>query len=321
MRVLSYLYPGRPLSVVARYGATTAIVLTFCGLRFGLPMDDSPFLLFVPAVFIASLLFDRSCGFYATGLGTLLAVYLFMPPFYTLSIAPARIPSLVVFVVLCLGISVVNEGLRRALERMTATEAQATLLLAELGHRIRNNLHIAISMLTMQGRAHRDPTLQKAFDVAIGRIRVIANAHDRLQVGRKGEAVEMREYLEDLCRNLAETVREVRPIAVRVDADRFSLPTEVAVPIGLIVNELVTNAFKYAFPDEREGLIVVGLRRASEGRLLLRVCDNGTGCPDDPTEGLGSRLVRLLVQQLKGSVVRRKMEPTGCEISAELNPE
>jgi two-component sensor histidine kinase len=113
----------------------------------------------------------------------------------------------------------------------------------------------------------------------------------------------------------------IRPIAVRVDADRFSLPTEVAVPIGLIVNELVTNAFKYAFPDEREGLIVVGLRRVSEGRLLLRVCDNGAGCPDDPAEGLGSRLVRLLVQQLKGSVVRRKMEPRGCEISAELNPE
>src|SRR5919204_2482801 len=115
MRVLAYLYPGRPLSAVARYGATTAIVLIFCGLRFGLPMDDSPFLLFVPAVFIASLLFDRWCGFYATGLSALCALFLFMPPFYSLSVEPTRIPSVVVFIVLCLGISIVNDGLRRAL--------------------------------------------------------------------------------------------------------------------------------------------------------------------------------------------------------------
>ena len=318
MQVLSQLLPRRPTPAWARYGATAVIVLIFGGFRLGLPLRDSPFLLFVPPVFIASLLFGRGCGFFATALGALLAIHLVLPPIYDGAVVVSYLPSLTVFVLLCLGISAVNHALRGALRHVSDAEAQATLLLEELGHRIRNNLHIIMSVLTLQARSHQDQALQQALEAAINRIRVIAKAHDHLQKGRESETVEMREYLEGLCNNLVESVRGVRPVAIRIEADAFRLPTTSAVPIGLIVNELVTNAFKYAFPEGQEGLIVITLRRTEDGRLTLTVRDNGRGCPERVQEGLGSRLVRMLVQQLNGSLTREPGSPKGCEVRAEF---
>src|SRR5262245_7177069 len=318
MQVLSQLLPRQPIPAWARCGATVTIVLIFGGLRLGLPLHDSPFLMFVPAVFIASLLFGRACGFLATALSALFAMFLVMPSIRTPAVEPSTLASLVVFILVCVGISAVNHALRGALKELSEGEAQASLLLEELGHRIRNNLHVIMSVLKLQARAQEDPALQQAIDAAINRIRVIANAHDHLQRALKGEAVEMREYLDGLCNNLVESVRGVKPVAIRLESDIFTLPTKIAVPIGLIVNELVTNAFKYAFPDEQEGLIVVALRRGEHGRLTLTVSDNGVGCPASAREGLGSRLVRMLVQQLNGSLSRRAGSPRGCEVRAEF---
>jgi K+-sensing histidine kinase KdpD len=87
-----------------------------------------------------------------------------------------------------------------------------------------------------------------------------------------------------------------------------------AVSIGLIVNVLVTNAFKYAFPDDRGGIVNVILHRASDDKLELVVEDNGKGCPNDAQEGLGSRIVCLLVQQLGSTITRASANP-GCRVS------
>ena len=118
----------------------------------------------------------------------------------------------------------------------------------------------------------------------------------------------MRGYLEQLCGHLADALRDVRPIVVKVDAAEIYLPAEQAVPIGLIVNELVTNALKHAFPDERPGAIEVLLTRESELTLLVR--DDGVGCTLK-REGLGTRLIRLLAQQLGANVAWEKPE-VGC---------
>lgn len=318
MRLLAQALPARPSSPWVRFAATTSIVLVFCALRAGLPLEDSRFIIFVPPVFIASLVCGRACGFYATLLSAVAAETVFFPQPHAVLLDPAHLPSLTIFVLVCLGISVVNDGLRRALERVMETEAGARLLLEELGHRVKNNLQIIMSMLDLQQRRSPDPKLQLAFDAAIARIRVIAEAHDRLRIVRKGEAVDMRAYLEQLCHSLVGSVSEVRPIALRVEAAALTLPTEVAVPLGLIVNELVTNALKHAFPGEREGLIVVALHRDHDGVLILSVRDDGIGCPSDAAGGLGSRLIRLLVQQLKGSLVRRATSESGCEVLVTL---
>jgi two-component sensor histidine kinase len=126
--------------------------------------------------------------------------------------------------------------------------------------------------------------------------------------------VDMREYLTVCCQHLGDALRDVRPIAVNVNAAQILLRDDRAVSVGLIVNELVTNAFKYAFPDDRGGTVNVMVHRESDGRLELVVEDNGKGCPEDAKEGLGSRIVRLLAQQL-GSTLRRTAANPGCRVS------
>jgi two-component sensor histidine kinase len=116
------------------------------------------------------------------------------------------------------------------------------------------------------------------------------------------------------CQNLGDALRDVRPIAVNVSAAQILLRDDRAVSVGLIVNELVTNAFKYAFPDDQGGIVHVILRGVSDGKLELIIEDNGKGCPEDAKEGLGSRIVRLLAQQLGSTITRVPANP-GCRVS------
>ena len=118
----------------------------------------------------------------------------------------------------------------------------------------------------------------------------------------------VQQYLEELCWNLGEALRDIRPIAIRVMSDKVVLSSRQATRIGLIVNELVTNALKYAFPGEQAGTINVLLRRGT-AELTIVVEDNGVGHPEDEQDGLGSRLVRLLAEQSGGSIKRGSATP------------
>ena len=140
------------------------------------------------------------------------------------------------------------------------------------------------------------------------------SAHEHFQPLRQNGRVEMRPYLEKLCMRHP---RDVRPIAVKVDAEDVRLPTEQAVPLGLIVNELVTNALKHAFPDDRSGTVRVVLERGSSLHLLVE--DNGVGCPLKKNERLGSRLTRLLAEQLGAKLAWEEASP-GCRVRVEYLP-
>jgi two-component sensor histidine kinase len=96
---------------------------------------------------------------------------------------------------------------------------------------------------------------------------------------------------------------------MNVSASQIYLRSDKAVAIGLIVNELVTNAFKYAFPDGCSGVVSLTLHRGRPGELELKVEDNGKGCPDDAAKGLGSRIVQLLAEQLTGVLKREDAHP------------
>jgi two-component sensor histidine kinase len=109
----------------------------------------------------------------------------------------------------------------------------------------------------------------------------------------------------------------VRPIAVKVESDDVHLRTEQAVPLGLIANELVTNALKHAFPDDRSGAVRVV--RSKSNALALTVEDNGVGCPADKQEHIGSRLTRLLAEQLEAKLAWEDAGP-GCRVHLEFFP-
>lgn len=127
----------------------------------------------------------------------------------------------------------------------------------------------------------------------------------------------MRPYLEELCTHLGDSLRDIRPVAVKVHAEEVHLRTEQAVPLGLITNELVVNAFKHAFPDNRSGAVTVSL--ASGSSLSLVIEDNGVGCPLDRRQGLGSRLTQLLAEQLGAKLAWEEAAP-GCRVRLEFTP-
>jgi two-component system, sensor histidine kinase PdtaS len=125
----------------------------------------------------------------------------------------------------------------------------------------------------------------------------------------------MREYLEAICRQLTESMTEVCQVTVDVSCEKIELPVEQAVPIGLIVNELVTNAYKHGFADRATGKVIVRLE-CEEGLTLL-VEDNGKGCPQNAPAGLGSRIIDQLVKQLGGTSKRSEGAP-GCLVRVNI---
>ncbi len=315
MESLLLLLPKRPQGILARYGATTLIVLVCFALQMGVEFQSGMFMFFLllPGIFLASVLFDRGSGFYATALSTALSMAAVRPSGSWLP-APEYLLPFVLFVLVGLALATTSEALRKALEKAVAAEQAADIMLYELNHRIRNNLAMVASVLELQRRAQKDQHAKDAFASAAGRVHVIANAHNHLLPKEGQSLIDMSEYLTVCCQNLGDALRDVRPIAVNVDAAQILLREDRAVSVGLIVNELVTNAFKYAYPGDRGGAVHVVLQRESEGKLKLVVEDDGQGCPEDAREGLGSRIVRLLAQQL-GSTIRREAANPGCRVS------
>jgi two-component sensor histidine kinase len=302
--------PPIPSSALVRLTLSTALV-GFCFiLLIGLQREGLLALyILLPAVFISAVLFNRGSGIYAAVLSTLL-LYLLLTPQGDVLLPRQYILPLAGFAVTALGFAIVSEGLRMAWERAAAAERAKDLLLQELAHRTKNNLAIVTSMLSMQAQLKTNPETRHALEKAISRIRAIASAHEYLRSTEDNDRVEMRKYLEQLCGHLEDALRDVRPIVVRVSAAEVYLPAEQAVPVGLIVNELVTNALKHAFPDDRAGTVEVVLTQESE--LTLVVSDDGIGCTVK-REGLGTRLIRLLVQQLGANVAWEKLE-VGCQV-------
>ncbi|MER8473853.1 ATP-binding protein [Mesorhizobium sp. M1328] len=269
--------PPRPKSPIVRIATTTALTgICFFALQ-GIHVSAGVLGFFVmfPAIFLASVLFDRGSGLYSTVLSTIL-LYFEVKPAGTFLLPVGLVLPMIIFVVVALGLAVISEGLRTGYQRAAEAERAKDLLLQELSHRTKNNLAMVSSLLSLQARMKSSPEAREALEKAVRRIHAIADAHDHFRPSSHNGQVEMRSYIEELCGHLGDTLRDIRPIAVKVDAEEVNLPTEQAIPLGLIVNELVTNALKHAFPGDRGGTIAVKLFR--DPSLVLTVADDGVGC-------------------------------------------
>lgn len=316
--LLLQLLPRRRFPIALRYAATTAFVGIALLLRLALegPLRDYPLLLFIPAIFFAALLFDKGSGFYATVLSTLLAAFFFIDPRYSFRVPGSDLLPLAIYVAIGFTISALTEALRKTVEKLSVAEEAKSVLLQEMAHRTKNDIAMVASVLSLQARGQAEPAARRALEAAIARVGVIAKAQERLRAAETGIRVDMADYLTALCGGLGDLLRDVRPIAVRVRADPVELTSSQAVSIGLIVNELVTNAFKYAFPAGQGGAVDVEFRRRDD-LVEIVVSDNGVGCPAASADGLGSRLVRLLAAQMQGSVRREPADP-GCRVAVAI---
>jgi two-component sensor histidine kinase len=193
---------------------------------------------------------------------------------------------------------------QEAVNAATALVTQRTLL-RELEHRFRNDFQLILSILSMQRRKQKDERLRRDLRHVMDRIAAIGIAHDQLSTNEAHGIVELSDYLRALCGNL-----DQRKEGVRVEADLAlaRMPHERAVPLGLIVNELVTNAFKHAYPGDASGVIRVTFALSDNGEGVLSVQDDGVGM-GPPREGsAGTDLIALLIKQVGGHVEQLEQE-------------
>ncbi|WP_448189048.1 sensor histidine kinase [Azospirillum sp. sgz301742] len=192
---------------------------------------------------------------------------------------------------------------RRVQQELHRAVEQKSLLLREVNHRVKNSLHLVSSLMQLQMRGLADPELRRQVQDAIGRIHAIAQVHSRLYQTERFETVELSTYLQALCDDLVSASGDSSGFQLRVEADVVELPTDHAVPLGLIANEMITNAIKHGAGRPLE--VVVSLRRAAP-RLLFTVSDNGPGLPADfslnATRSLGMRIVTTLSRQIGGTL-------------------
>ena len=195
---------------------------------------------------------------------------------------------------------------RRSAEEAVRHAREKEVLLQEIHHRVKNNLQIITSLLRMQSRVVQDPAFSDALLECQNRVAAMALIHDKLYRARDLARVSFPEYVRDLTNNiLTSYTLPASCVRVNLDVDDLSLSLDSAVPCGLILNELMSNCLKHAFPLGHSGTVHVGFHAAGD-QLCLVVRDDGIGMPADVdlerTNSLGWRLIRALVQQLGGFV-------------------
>lgn len=297
VRVLSRKRPPAAIGYVVALGLVLAVLL----LEYVYSPTLHRYLPFLPAVFVSALFFGRAAGLFATLLSAALGDDVVSLIRDGTGPEPTEMLFILLYVAVGCAVSWLIEALHGAVRKLLETEAETSLLLDELAHRTRNDLMMVASVLSLQAMRQSDPHARAALESAVARVRVIAEAQERLRKSGKQGEVEVAAYLRALGHGLAELLRDVRPIVVHVNAIPMAVDASVAVSIGLIANELVTNAFKYAFPDGEGGTVQINLEPAGEG-IVLSVEDDGVGVPPAKPDGLGTRLVRMLASHLGGQI-------------------
>ncbi|MET0339750.1 MAG: AAA family ATPase [Polyangiales bacterium] len=205
-------------------------------------------------------------------------------------------------------------------ERLQASLDDRGALLKEVHHRVKNNLQLISSLLNLQATRTTDPVAVELFADSRNRVRTMALVHENLYRASSFSSISMSEHVETLCRQLVDAyfLGESR-VSLNISVSDASLAVDRAVSCGLIINELVSNAFKHAFPDGRAGTLWVALHSPTSEQHVLSVRDDGVGLPPDLSiedgDTLGLQLVYDLTNQLGGRLTVRREGGTAFFIS------
>lgn len=206
---------------------------------------------------------------------------------------------------------------RKAAEAQTRSSLQQKeLLLQEVHHRVKNNLHIISNLLDLQSDQITDQRLLNVFTDSQNRIQAMALVHEQLYQAKDLGQVEFGDYIYRLVNNLicsyGDRMRSIHPV---VEAEPILINIETAIPCGLLLNELVTNSFKHAFLEGGAGEVHIQLYRDSQQLLNLKIWDNGVGLPADldwqNSTSLGLKLVKIFAKQLKALIRFDRLDASG----------
>jgi two-component sensor histidine kinase len=204
-------------------------------------------------------------------------------------------------------LSVTIADLTKTKDELSSKNSENVLLLKEIHHRVKNNLEVVSSLLALQSAKIADPTMQKVMLSSQNRVQSMGILHQKLYQSEHLAFIEMKNYFENLCINILDSYNETDRVKVTIDMKEFELDVDTAMPLGLIVNELLTNSLKYAFPEGKKGNIELSLRELGENNFRLKISDNGIGKVLDALAkgtGFGSQLVDLLTRQIEGKLVQ-----------------
>ena len=215
--------------------------------------------------------------------------------------------------ILLIGVYYNYKRTKRISDQLRIKNEENELLLKEIHHRVKNNLEIVSGLLELQSAQIHDEDVQKAMRASQNRVQAMGILHQKLYQGTNLGSIEMKDYFLNLSEGVLDSFDADQRVKIELAMENLELDIDTAVPIGLIVNELLTNALKYAFPDDQEGAINIGLEEVDQNRLVLKVHDNGVGF--NPTgsskgTGFGSQLVELLTKQLGGTIEKESADGT-----------
>jgi PAS domain S-box-containing protein len=220
-----------------------------------------------------------------------------------------------------LGVVVADITERKQMEEeLKASLREKEVLLKEIHHRVKNNLQVISSLLDLESSYLKDQQTHELFKASQNRIKSMALIHEKLYQSQDLSRIDFTEYIRKLIDHLVRSYR-IKPgaITVKITAAEMFLGIDTAIPCGLIVNELVSNSLKHAFPTAKSGEICIDLHANTDGTIVLIVSDNGVGLPRDfdfrTTESLGLQLVNILVDQLNGTIAHTNINGTTFTIT------
>jgi two-component sensor histidine kinase len=280
-------------------------------------VPGEPFLLFYIAVIASTLAFGEVAGFVACAASTVLSVYFFEPiGVFALHRAEdlIKIELYAVMAALSvLGVARLKSAIVLLSRTMSNNETKSAVFLQEMTHRVSNNFAVVATLIKTKAAAVKEPDAKPILEEAVEQVVMMARLHRNLRSTDGTAALDSQSYLSELASGFGSTMGKCRQVSITSTAASCALSLEQAVPLGLIVNELVTNALKHAFPDGRAGSIQIELQKEPNNRLALTVEDDGVGFRGNEFEtGSGQTLIAALAEQLGGRFECRSDKATGA---------
>jgi PAS domain S-box-containing protein len=210
--------------------------------------------------------------------------------------------------------------------QMEALQKQKDVLLKEVYHRVKNNFMIISSLLHLQSNKINDESSRSLFRESRDRVQTMALIHQQLYQSSDLASIDFKGYLQLLIKNLYQSYG-VSPEKVQLIQNLEAIPVGIdkAIPCGLIVNELLTNAFKYAFPENHSGFVRIDFQHGGPNNVRLCICDNGIGLPNQikvhKSHSLGLQIVTMLTRQIQGRLSVKRKRGTCVTVIFPNNPD
>jgi len=213
---------------------------------------------------------------------------------------------------------------KRAQEKIKASLREKEVLLQEIHHRVKNNMQIVISLLRLQSRKVEDKNMQEMFRECQNRIRIMALIHEKLYQSKDFARINFAQYIDGLMVHVFQSYSvDSNLIAMKTDLEEVFFNLNQAIPCGLIVNELLSNSIKHAFPEGKKGEIRIKLHSDKKGVITLVVSDNGIGFPKNidfrKAQSLGLQMVNDLTNQINGTIELDRKGGTAFKVVFSVN--